>query len=76
MNSAREEVVVPAWVAEQFDHERTVPLWNGREVSMDVTQDWLAAYVEELRERRESLFSASRSHSSTSPTNRVTRLLC
>lgn len=55
----REEVVIPPWVIEQFDHKRTVPLWDGREVSMDVIQNWLAVYVEELKQERAALFSAS-----------------
>lgn len=63
MQPPREEVVIPSWVGEQFDHSRTVPLWDGSEVSMEAIGGWLAAYVEELRAQRESLFSASRSHS-------------
>ncbi|MFT5085880.1 MAG: hypothetical protein ACI906_001440 [Candidatus Latescibacterota bacterium] len=57
---AREEVVVPPWVGEQFDRNRTVPLWDGREVPMDAIQDWLELYVEELKEERAALFSRSK----------------
>ena len=56
----REDVVVPPWVGEQFDHQRTVPLWDGRAVSMGAISDWLVVYVEELKEQRAALFSESK----------------
>lgn len=55
----REEVDLPAWVEDQFDRNRTIPLWDGREISMDEAESLLNTYVEELRQDATARFSAS-----------------
>ena len=54
----REDVDIPAWV-DQFDRTRTVPLWDGREVSMNSIESWHNVYINELKENPKTKFSES-----------------
>ena len=58
-NPVREDVHIPDWVSEQFERDRTVPLWDGREVSMETIEQWQAKYVNGLKEKPDSKFSES-----------------
>tara|TARA_A100001037_G_C15077397_1_gene602450 strand:+ start:322 stop:576 length:255 start_codon:yes stop_codon:yes gene_type:complete len=55
----REDVDIPAWVDEQSELSRTVPLWDRREVSMQIIERWQNAYVKDIQENRHRTFNQS-----------------
>jgi len=53
----REEVEIPDWIEDGFDPSRTVPLWDGREVSMTDIESWQKKYVDVLKQDSGAKFS-------------------